>query len=171
MAGHGFRQVLNIRGMPDALLLLKRQTWNTNRAIVVVSPGETPDDFPGYLRKLRQLAAFRCGFFPFFWGIGIQVVVIAPGLAQSGIDPARHIARVDNQWAIIQSLFLADPSSGTFCSARTWAQFVTGRFQDEISFTLLRFFHAGDHEDSASATTSPEQGQSEGNSRGLHDLF
>lgn len=147
LAAHGFRQVANISGIADAALLLKRQTWNTNRAIIVVSPEQTPGDIGGYLQESRRSVAYRCGFFPFLWGIGIQVVIIAPGIAQSGIDPARHIARVDNQWAIIQSLFLADSSSLTYRSARTWGQFVTGKFQDAISLTLSRSFKFEDSND------------------------
>ena len=68
MAEHGFRQVTDIEQIPDTTLLLKRQTWNTNRAIVVVSLAQIPADFGDYLRQLRRRVAFRCGFFPFFWG-------------------------------------------------------------------------------------------------------
>lgn len=140
LSDHGFRQVAETKGIPDATLLLKRQTWNTNRAVVVVSPSELPADIRGYLRALRRHVAFRCGFFPFFWPIGIQVVLVAPGLLESDIVPSQHVARVDNQWAIIQSLFLADPSSGSYRSARTWGQLVTGKFQDAISAALSCHF-------------------------------
>jgi hypothetical protein len=142
MAEQGFSEVSDMRALPDATLLLKRQTWNTNRAIVVVSPTETPSDIDEYLRQLRKRVAFRCGFFPFFWGIGIQVIVVAPGLSQGGIDPGKYVARVDNQWAIIQSVFLADPTAGTYRAGRTWGQFVTGRFQDAISTVLSRHFRS-----------------------------
>ena len=144
MAEHGFRQVTDVSGIADATLLLKRQTWNTNRAVAVVSSARPPADIRSYLRELRRRVAFRCGFFPFFWGIGIQVVIITPGMAQSGIDPTQHVARVDNQWAIIQSVFLADPSSQSYYSARTWGQFITGKFQDAISQTLSRYFNPND---------------------------
>ncbi len=140
MAEHGFRQVADTCGIPDTVLILKRQTWNTNRAIVVVALAQPPADTQAYLRKLRRGIAFRCGFFPFFWGIGIQVVLVAPGILQSSIEPSQHVARVDNQWAIIQSVFLADSASQTFRSGRTWGQFVTGKFQDAISVILSRHF-------------------------------
>jgi hypothetical protein len=140
MAECGFRPVADTRNIPDAALLLKRQTWNTNRAVVVVSSDQPPADTAEYLRQLRRHVAFRCGFFPFFWGIGIQVVLVAPGLSQSGIEPSEHVARADNQWAIIQSLFLVDPASQSYRSGRTWGQFVTGKFQDAISTALSRHF-------------------------------
>ncbi len=137
MTGHGFRQVVDLSEIPDAVLLLKRQTWNTNRAIVVVCPASPPTSFHDYLRQLRSSVAFRCRFLPVLWGIGIQVVLIAPGLAQSGIDPSKHVARFDNQWAIVQSIFLVDLDAGTHQEARSWAQYVTGKFQDAISKILF----------------------------------
>ena len=139
MAGHGFR-VADASGIADVKLLLKRQTWNTNRAIVAVTLDPLPSDMRGYLRELRRRVAFRCGFVPFFWGIGIQAIIIAPGIVESGIDPAQHVARVDNQWAIIQSVFLVDSIFRSCRSARTWGQFVTGKFQDAIALVLSRHF-------------------------------
>lgn len=149
MAGHGFRRVADSSGIADVVLILKRQTLNTNRAVVVVSPAQPPADISGYLRQLRRNVAFRCRFFPLLWGIGIQVVMITRGIAQSGIYPADYVARVDNQWAIIQSVFLADPSSNSYCSARTWGQFVTGIFQDAISQALSRYFTPSDEKSDA----------------------
>ncbi len=141
MAVHGFRAVPEASSaIPDVELLLKRQTWNTNRAIVVVSLAEVPSDFASYLRRLSTRVALKCGFFPVFWGIGIQVILVVPGLAQSSLDPQKQVARVDNQWAIIQSLFLVDPSAHEYQSARTWGQFVTGKFQDAIADVLGQYF-------------------------------
>jgi hypothetical protein len=43
MAGYGFREVPDSdKAISGVGVLLKRQTWNTNRAIVVVSPAQTP---------------------------------------------------------------------------------------------------------------------------------
>jgi hypothetical protein len=138
LAAHGFRRVADVSGIPNATLLLKRQTWNTNRAVIVVSPRQSPGDIGTYLRQVRNRVARRCGFFPFFWGIGIQVVLVAPDVLQ--INASAHVARVDNQWAIIQSIFLVDPLSHTYDSTRTWGQFVTGKFQDAIASALSRHF-------------------------------
>jgi hypothetical protein len=137
---YGFRQVANTSGIADAKLLLKRQTWNSNRAVVVVFPAQMPADMCSYLQALRKRVALRCGFFPFFYGIGIQAVIIAPGITQSGIDPARYVARIDNQWAIVQSVFFVDPISRECCFAPTWGQFLSGQFQDAIAMTLLPYF-------------------------------
>lgn len=141
MAEQGFRSVPVTAVLSDVTLLLKRQTWNTNRAIVVACPARIPADIRVYFHQIRKQVAIKCGFFPVFWGIGIQVIVFAPGLSKSDIDPAHHLARVDNQWAIVQSIFLADSESRTYKSARTWGQFVTGKFQDAVSEALSRHLH------------------------------
>jgi hypothetical protein len=141
MATYGFSEVVEAsKAIPNVELLLKRQTWNTNRAIVVVTPPEVRSDFARYFRKLRRRVAFKCGFFPFFWGIGIQVILVVPGLAQSCLDPNKLISRIDNQWAIVQSVFLVDPTVHGYRSASTWGQLVTGKFQDAIADVLGQYF-------------------------------
>jgi hypothetical protein len=133
----GFGPVLDWDA-PD--ILLKRQTLNTNRAVLIHYLAGAPDDFAAHVRLLRKRVAFRCGFVPFFWGIGIQLIVVGPGLTESGVSPANHVAFVDNQWAIIQSVFLVDTSRGTYASGRTWGQLITGQFQDAIDEVLSNHF-------------------------------
>jgi hypothetical protein len=138
---HGFREVPEPgKTVPNAVLLLKRQTVNTNRAVVAVSLPAVPADFGKYLSGLRKQVAFRCRFFPLFWGIGIQVIVLAPKLLETAIDPARHVALADNQWAIVQSLFLLDTTSMHYREGRSWGQVVTGKYQDAIAGVVARSF-------------------------------
>ena len=136
LAVHRFRRVDD----PISDLLLKRQTFNTNRAVVVVSPASVPADFRAYMNAVSRGVASRCGYIPFLWGVGIQFVAVAPGI--TAIDPAKHVALVDNQWAIVQSIFLVDPERGEYRSSRTWGQLFTGRFQDAIEAVLARHFLA-----------------------------
>ena len=136
LAAHGFKDAPgNTEGVD---LLLKRQNFNTNRAVVLASLADTPQDFGMYIRLLRERVAKRCGFLPILWPIGIQVIVSAPGAV--AIDPAPYLALVDNQWALIQSVFLIDPERGQYREARTWGQFITGKFQDAIGAVLQRHF-------------------------------
>jgi len=92
------------------------------------------------VKRLRGQVARRCRFLPVLWAIGIQVVVLAPGFARSGIQPAQHVARVDNQWAIVQSVFLVDPEAGTYDAASSWGQIFTGKHQDTIDRVLAGSF-------------------------------
>jgi hypothetical protein len=135
---HGFRRVDD----PDSDLLLKRQNFNTNRAVVVVSAPAVPEDFGGYVREVRSRVATRCRYIPVLWPVGIQFVAVAPGFASSDIDPTKYIALVDNQWALIQSMFLVDPERGEYRSARTWGQFITGKFQDAITAVLNQHYRS-----------------------------
>jgi hypothetical protein len=141
LAVHRFRLVETRNHVPsNVLLLLKRQTFNTNRAVVVVRLQEVQADFVAYLKQLRSGVARECGFIPFLWGIGIQVVVLADALGESRVNPARYLAVIDNQWAIIQSIFLVDVQRGEYSSARTWGQVFTGKFQDAVEGVLSRQF-------------------------------
>jgi hypothetical protein len=141
MSAHGFKEVEDPAAtVSNAVFILKRQTWNTNRAIVALHLPAKPSSFPEWLWTVRRQVAFRCGFFPVFWGIGIQAVIVCDGVTDSSIDPARYVAKVDNQWAIIQSLFLLDTTVWQYRQARSWGQFVTGKYQDAIAGVIDRFF-------------------------------
>ena len=59
------------RKIPEGICLLKRQTWNTNRAICVVQLSETPSNINSYIKNLRTRVAFKVGFFPLLWGLGL----------------------------------------------------------------------------------------------------
>lgn len=63
-------------------------------------------------------------------------VFICPGIIESISEPKDYVSKVDNQWAIVQSLFLIDDETKIFKEGRTWGQFVTGKFQDIISETI-----------------------------------
>lgn len=132
---HGFKDIAAAGQMPAGIkLLLKRQNWNTNRAVVVASVPESLQEFGAHVRQLRDEVARQCGFIPVLWPIGIQVIISGAGTVE--VDPAPHLALVDNQWALIQSVFLVDPQRGEYREARTWGQYVTGKFQDAISRVL-----------------------------------
>src|SRR5689334_13029713 len=104
LAAHNFRQV----EAPTADLLMKRQNFNTNRAVVVVSAPSVPPDFGAWVRQVRDDVSRRCRYIPVLWPIGIQLVAVAPGITTSGIDPKSYVALIDNQTALIQSVFLVD---------------------------------------------------------------
>ena len=131
LAPHGFKEATWPGGF-----LLKLQTLNINRAVVVLDLAEIPPNLGAYLKKIRKQVAFACGFFPFFWGIGIQVVLIARGGMPITVDPADYISDFDNQWAIIQSIFIVDVPERKYHEARSWGQVITGKYQDAIAEVL-----------------------------------
>jgi len=129
----GFKSVANPSdSIPDCVFLSKRQTLNSNRAICVIQLEQLPQDVHAYLKNIRTKTAFKVGFFPFLWGLGLQVVFICPGAISLKDFASSFVAKIDNQWAIIQSVYLVDPEKNEFISKRTWGQILTGKYQDVI---------------------------------------
>jgi hypothetical protein len=134
---HGFKEVSGYDlKIPECVCLLKKQTLNINRAVCVVELSELPDELGVYIKNLRNKVAFTVGFVPLLWGLGLQVVIICPNINKVRRLPGDFVAKVDNQWAIVQSAFFVDPVSQTFTDGRTWGQFITGKYQESISKQL-----------------------------------
>ncbi len=88
LEGHGFRDVqISQEKLPECVLLLKRQTLNTNRAVVVIELEELPAELVTYLKRIRGIVARKVRFFPLLWGVGIQVVLVCPGSTMAVQDP------------------------------------------------------------------------------------
>ena len=137
LAEHGFKAVHGYEEkIPECVCLLKRQTLSTNRAVCIVQLSEIPNDIKSYISSLRTRVAFKVGFFPLFWGLGLQVVILCPNITNGSFSPRDYVAKIDNQWAIVQSIFFVDPKKCEFVEGRTWGQFLTGKFQDTISKEL-----------------------------------
>lgn len=137
LSEHKFKAVQGYESkIPECVCLLKRQTLNTNRAVCVVRLSELPVDMGSYITSLRTRVAFKVGFFPLLWGLGLQVVIFCPNITDVNLIPKDYVNKVDNQWAIVQSVFFVDPQKRIFTEGRTWGQFITGKFQDSISKEL-----------------------------------
>jgi hypothetical protein len=108
-----------------------RKTFNTNRAAIAL---RLPDGtHPGPVSERLKIPLGKAlGYFPFFYGIGLQLVWL--GADVGPLSPAldAFVDKIDNQRSIVQSLFVVDLARGTVESARTWGQVVTGKFQDAI---------------------------------------
>jgi hypothetical protein len=106
-----------------------RKTWNTNRGVVLLRLPRGAH--PGRLsQQLKIRLGKAIGYFPFFYGLGLQLVWAGTGIATIDPDLSRFVDRFDNQRAIVQSLFVIDLDRHTVQRARTWVQVVTGKFQD-----------------------------------------
>ncbi|MFT7387853.1 MAG: hypothetical protein ACI8VC_001096 [Candidatus Endobugula sp.] len=137
LSEYGFKSVQGYEDkIPECICLLKRQNINTNRAICVVQLSEKPKDIGAYIINLRNRVAFKVGFFPLLWGLGLQVIILCPSTTNGSLLPKDYVATVDNQWAIVQSVFFVDAKKNEFIEGRTWGQLITGKFQDAISKEL-----------------------------------
>lgn len=142
----GFKDVPQAQNVTNGCVqLLKRQTLNYNRAVCVIVLDQMPDDFEEFLKSVRKKVAFKIGFVPLFWALGLQVIVACPDILKSENSPRKYVAKVNNQWAIIQSIFLIDPEVGGFIEARSWGQTITGKYQNSISNQLKTIYEWQDN--------------------------
>jgi hypothetical protein len=116
--------------------LWHRKTWNTNRGVVLASPGTAV--LGAYVDRLRHEAG---GFLGSSWWsqLGLQVV-----LELAGDLPSRHaldrcVDKVNTQGILVQSVFAVDAVALRSAEARTWGQLVTGKFQDAIADAIAAF--------------------------------
>ena len=117
-------------------MILKRQTLIMNRAVAIVDVDSLPSDPAPLLNKIKKEVAMRCGFFPFFYGIGTQLILVVGGVKPGEVDTLRYVDQFDNQWSVVQSVFIVYRDSGLVAEGRTWGQVVTGKYQDIIRATL-----------------------------------
>jgi hypothetical protein len=74
--------------------------------VAVVEVASVPEDLAFLVKAIKKEAAFRCGFFPYFYGIGTQLVLITQNpVVQT--DIYRFVDKFDNQWSIVQSIFVS----------------------------------------------------------------
>ncbi|HUJ08695.1 MAG TPA: hypothetical protein VL171_01595 [Verrucomicrobiae bacterium] len=136
LAPYGFRRVRDGDRGCLCNAILKRQTFNTNRAVAFVWVDTFPDDLVPVLKRVKKEVAFRCGFFPFLYGIGTQLILVVASSVPEKVELDRYVDKFDNQWSIIQGLYLLQADSGLVASARTWGQLVTGKYEDVILAAL-----------------------------------
>jgi len=108
-----------------------RKTFQTNRGVMVLRAH--PRTHPGPLSQQLKIAIGKSlGYFPFFYGMGLQLVWIGSGITPLAPPLDGFVDSIDNQRSIVQSIFVVDLASRRWESARTWGQVVTGKFQDAI---------------------------------------
>ena len=137
LTAYGFRRVKEGGRGCLCRAILKLQTLNLNRAVAVVDIDALPDDPVPLIERIKKEVAYRSGFFPFFYGIGTQLVLVVSGATPEKIGPERYVDKYDNQWSIIQSVFVIRSDSGLVATARTWGQRISGKYQDAIEAVLI----------------------------------
>lgn len=114
----------------------RRCTWNTNRAAALVRWPDGDSDIGPYCRWIKWKLVGQTKFVPFIYELGLQLVVVGDGLRQV-VDAPEKLAKVvdlaSNQFVVLQSVFVVDESTKRYAHARTWGQYVTGKFQTSIA--------------------------------------
>jgi hypothetical protein len=152
LGSHSFKRLRTppvIRGA-EVLAAWRRWTLNTNRAVVLI---RAPDAglLGAFARRHRLALGWKIGFFPFFYSLGIQIVLAGRNVLDRATDLQASVDSVDNQLAIAQSIFAVDLATLESASARTWGQFITGEFQDAVQEGIAGYL-AGRRSSSGPAT-------------------
>nr|MCE9784361.1 hypothetical protein [Shewanella algae] len=64
--------------------------------------------------------------------------------SEEALSPADYVAKLDNQWVIVQTVFLVDTVNKVFKEGRTRGQFLSSSYQDAISSELQAFYTKSD---------------------------
>ncbi len=113
----------------------RRCTLNTNRAVALLQRPEGDFAAGPYCQKMKWRLVWLTRFCPFFYEVGLQVVLCGDGLEQAMGPPGElqnYVDRLSNQFVVLQSLFVVDTASGTYRAARTWGQVITNPVQKAI---------------------------------------
>jgi hypothetical protein len=117
-----------------------RKTWNTNRGVALVERARfAAADLRALVGQLKAPVGTQLGYFPFFYGLGLQLVVVGRGPVEELAVLQGLVDTVDSQTVVLQSLHVVDLDARVARSARTWGQVITGRFIDAVEAALRGF--------------------------------
>jgi hypothetical protein len=145
VAVHGFRQFKPAAALSPLpwIAAWKRKTWNTNRGIALLAMSEQATHAGEHALDIRVQAGKAIGYLPFLYELGLQLILVGPGILKKGEGLDRYVTKVNNSTVLLQSIHLVDPVANASFSVRTWGQIVTGRFIDAIETGIARFFESG----------------------------
>ena len=114
----------------------RRRTLMSNRAVALVRRPEADFEFGPFCQSLKWKLMRQTLSVPFFYEVGLQIVVAGEGLGPLLDRPGGLVSVVDqydNQFVVLQSVFAVDLTTHRYSCERTWGQILTGKFQDAIA--------------------------------------
>ncbi len=117
----------------------RRRTWCTNRGVAILSLVDTTRHPGEFAQGIKLPLGKAIGYFPFFYGLGLQLVVVGQHFLERARDLYSYVDKYDNQRVVLQSIHLVDTAAGKSLSVRTWGQVITGVFQDAVQIGIERF--------------------------------
>lgn len=141
---HGFvRFAPGVDGLPW-IAAWKRKTWNTNRGIALLSAPSDIASALDYARAVEGPVGKAIGYLPFFYEVGLQMVLTGPGLVAKAKGLKEALAKINSFTVVLQSLHAVDPEGRVALSTRTWGQFVSGPWIDAIERGIAAFLGGGE---------------------------
>lgn len=117
----------------------RRKTWNTNRAIALIPFPKTEQNTGEYAKKIKSILGKEIGYKLFFYPLGLQIILFGNDILKKTEKLNQYVDKVDTQTVVLQSIFVVDLKSKKYKSTRTWGQFITGKFQDNIEKSIKQF--------------------------------
>jgi hypothetical protein len=130
---------LNLSDRAAVRAIWKRKTWNTNRGVALLELNQGLDSLEAFIRAVRDPVGKAIGYFPFFYPLGLQLILAGEGIHQEQSGLSAVLSKIDNQTVVLQSIHVVDLRRMASASARTWGQVITGRYQDAIERGIQGF--------------------------------
>ena len=124
--------------------LWKLKTFNINRGVALVETDAAtlPEPLANFATRVSGPLGKQIGYFPFFYPLGLQVVIVGRGILVSQEALKKGLDLLNNQTVLVQSIHAVDTEARDSVSVRTWAQFATGKFQDAIEAAIREHVQA-----------------------------
>jgi len=135
---------IGLSSFPQTLPILavwKRKTWNTNRAVAVISLPESNGHSGEFAQNVKKPLGKLIGYVPILYPLGLQIVLTGNSIINMKDNLEKFIDKFDNQRVVLQSIHVVDFASMENVSAHTWGQYTTGRFQNAIESGILSFLN------------------------------
>lgn len=115
-----------------------RRNLNLNRSIVLLEINQalTVDELINHLQSIKLKLGKVTGYVPFLNEVGMQVIVYSKSLV-AGEHHLKPVDTVNNQRALIQSVFIVDERNRQYRCAQTVMQTVTGKIQQGIHQSII----------------------------------
>ncbi len=127
----------------EEIVVWKRSTWNTNRAILLIKLSEKNINEIKSLGEFSQKIKFnvgkQIGYKIFFYVLGLQIIYFGENIGELPKTIEGYVDKYDNQRVILQSIFVLDNTRKLKESIRTWGQVISSRYQDMIENTMRVF--------------------------------
>jgi hypothetical protein len=133
---------LNLSRRAEPRAIWKRKTWNTNRGVALLELEDGLDSLEVFVSAVRDPVGKAIGYFPFFYPLGLQLILAGDGVYQEQSGLSAVLSKIDNQTVVLQSIHVVDLKKMTSASARTWGQIITGRYQDAIERGIQGFLQS-----------------------------
>lgn len=137
---HAFKKhgVENIFGFKN-IVVLRRKTWNTAVAIIELSDDQINNikNLGAFSQDIKRQLGKEIGYKFFIYTLGLQIVFYGENIIRLSEGIENYVDKYNNQLVILQSIHVVDNNEKR--SARTWGQFVTGKYQDLIKESIKEF--------------------------------